>query len=138
MPWKRVLDTVRSKRLLHVFCRLAVLKTFAKLTREHSRRRRFHCSYFPVNFVKFFLISYLLTTLRLLSYCETLLVRWISTSVMSWIYPKLTHFMPLVSFDTLWKHQKTTLENQRFSDVFRGYRKRWAAWNELIVKILEN
>ena len=39
----------------------------------------------------------------------------------------LTHFMPLVSFDTPWKHQK----NQRFSNVFRGYRKRPVAWNGL-------
>ena len=37
----------------------------------------------------------------------------------------LTHFMPLVSFNSPWKHQK------RFSDVFRGYRKRPVAWNGL-------
>ena len=35
--------------------------------------------------------------------------------------------MPLVSFDTPWKHQKTFV----FSDVFRGYRKRPVAWNGL-------
>ena len=32
----------------------------------------------------------------------------------------LTHFMPLISFDTPW-----------FSDVFRGYQKRSVAWNGL-------
>ena len=35
----------------------------------------------------------------------------------------LTHLMPLISFDTPWKHQKTF--------VFRGYQKRWVAWNGL-------
>ena len=38
-----------------------------------------------------------------------------------------THFMPLVSFDPPLK----TLENQRFSAVFSGYRKRPVAWNGL-------
>ena len=37
--------------------------------------------------------------------------------------------MPLVSFNTPWK----TSENQSFSDVFRGYRKRPVAWNGLTV-----
>ena len=40
----------------------------------------------------------------------------------------LTHFIPLVSFCTLWKHHK----NSGFPDVFRGYRKRLVVWNELI------
>ena len=40
----------------------------------------------------------------------------------------LTHFMPLISFDTPWKHQKP----ERLS-VFRGYKKRSVAWNGLIV-----
>ena len=35
----------------------------------------------------------------------------------------VTHFMSLVSFNTPWK--------QRFSDVFRGYRKKLVAWNGL-------
>ena len=39
----------------------------------------------------------------------------------------LTRFMPLVSFDTTLK----TSENQRFSDVFRGYRRRPVTWNRL-------
>ena len=34
--------------------------------------------------------------------------------------------MPLVSFYTPWKHQKTC-----FSDLFRGYRKRPVTWNGL-------
>ena len=34
----------------------------------------------------------------------------------------LTYFLSLVSFYTPWKHQETP-ENQRFSDVFKGYRK---------------
>ena len=38
-------------------------------------------------------------------------------------YDILTHFMPLISFYTPWKHQ--------LSDVFRGYRKRPVAWNGL-------
>ena len=38
----------------------------------------------------------------------------------------LTHFIPLISFYTPWK------QNQRFSDVFRGCRKRAMAWNGLI------
>ena len=44
-----------------------------------------------------------------------------------WFYCNaLTHFMPLISFYTPWKHKKT-----RFSDVFREYRKRPVAWNGL-------
>ena len=39
----------------------------------------------------------------------------------------LTKFMPLVSFYTLWKYQKT----RKFSDVFRGYRKKLVARNWL-------
>ena len=39
----------------------------------------------------------------------------------------LTRFMLLVSFDTTLK----TSENQRFSDVFRGYRRRPVTWNRL-------
>ena len=40
----------------------------------------------------------------------------------------LMHFMSLVSFyNTPWKHK-----NQRFSDVFSGYRKRLVTWNGLI------
>ena len=39
----------------------------------------------------------------------------------------LTHFIPLISFYTPWKHKKT----RGFSDVFRGYRKRLVAWNGL-------
>ena len=42
----------------------------------------------------------------------------------------INHFKPLFSFDTLWKHQKT-----KFSDVFRRYRKRPAAWNGLIMSL---
>ena len=47
----------------------------------------------------------------------------------------LTHFMPLVSFYTPWKYQK----NQRFSDVFKAYRKRPVARNglKLITKASE-
>ena len=44
----------------------------------------------------------------------------------------LTHFMPFVSFYTPLK----TSENQRFSDVFRGYRKRPVAWNGLTFPII--
>ena len=40
----------------------------------------------------------------------------------------LNHFMPLVSFYTPWKYQKTL----RFCHVFRGYTKRTVAWNRLI------
>ena len=36
----------------------------------------------------------------------------------------LTHFMPLVSFDTPWKYQM-------FSNVFNGYQKRPVGWNSL-------
>ena len=43
----------------------------------------------------------------------------------------LTHFMPLISFDTPWKHQKT----RGFSDVFREYQKRSVSWNGLKSKI---
>ena len=42
----------------------------------------------------------------------------------------LTHFTPLDSFFTSWKHKKT------FSDVFNGYRKRPVAWNGLIMEIV--
>ena len=38
--------------------------------------------------------------------------------------------MPLVTFDTPWKHQKT-----KGSDVFRGYGKRPVAWNGLRIFI---
>ena len=40
----------------------------------------------------------------------------------------LTHFMPLVSSYTPWKHK-----NQRFSDIFRGHRKRQVAQHGLKV-----
>ena len=40
----------------------------------------------------------------------------------------LTHFMPLISFDTPWKQAREILW---FSDVFRGYQKRSVAWNGL-------
>ena len=44
------------------------------------------------------------------------------------VFAKLTHSMPLVSFDTPWRHQKT----KRFTDVFRVYRKRPVVkWNGL-------
>ena len=43
----------------------------------------------------------------------------------------LSHFISLVSFIPL-----ITSENQRFSDVFRGYRKRPVAWNGLIFMCL--
>ena len=46
----------------------------------------------------------------------------------------LTHFRPMFPFYTPWKLQKTsqkTSENQRFSDVFMGYRKGTVAWNGL-------
>ena len=42
-----------------------------------------------------------------------------------WQNWSLTHFVPLVSFCTPWKHQKTT-------DVFKGYRMRPVAWNEFM------
>ena len=45
------------------------------------------------------------------------------------IFLVFTHFMPLVSFYTTMK----ILENQRFSDVFRGYRKRPLSWNRLML-----
>ena len=55
-------------------------------------------------------------------------------NVITWILAKssfatvwLTNFMPLVSLDTPLKIS----ENQRFSDVFTGYRKRPVAWNGL-------
>ena len=44
-----------------------------------------------------------------------------------------THFMPLVPFYTP-PPQKTS-ENQKFSDVFRGYRKKPVAQNELMINI---
>ena len=44
------------------------------------------------------------------------------------MFNTLSHFVSLVSFFTPWKKS----ENQRFSDVFRGYRKRPVAWNGLI------
>ena len=44
---------------------------------------------------------------------------------------RLTHFMPLISFDTPWKYQKTS---DFPSDVSRGYQKRSVAWNGLIRK----
>ena len=43
----------------------------------------------------------------------------------------LTHFMPLVSFNISWKHQKTYGFLVWFSDVFRGYWKSPVAWNRL-------
>ena len=43
----------------------------------------------------------------------------------------LIHFMPLVSFYTPWKHQKTKGFLMFSGDVFRGYRKRPVAWNRL-------
>ena len=50
-----------------------------------------------------------------------------------------THFMPLVPFYTPplppSPPQKKTSENQKFSDVFRGYRKKPVAQNELIINI---
>ena len=42
------------------------------------------------------------------------------------IRASLTHFMPLISFYTSWKH-----ENTSFFYVFRGYRKKSVAWNGL-------
>ena len=36
------------------------------------------------------------------------------------LYALLTYFMPLISLYTPWKYQKTSSENQAFSDVFRG------------------
>ena len=41
----------------------------------------------------------------------------------------LTHFMPLISFDTPWKHFFGV------SEVFRVYQKRSVAWNGLITVI---
>ena len=41
---------------------------------------------------------------------------------------KLTHFVPLIFFDTPWKHQKA----RGFFDVFRGYQKRSVIRNGLI------
>ena len=41
---------------------------------------------------------------------------------------RLIHFIPLISFDTAWKHRK-----RWFSNVFRGYGKRSVAWNGLII-----
>ena len=43
----------------------------------------------------------------------------------------LTHFMPLVSFNISWKHQKTYGFLVWFSDVFKGYWKSPVAWNGL-------
>ena len=40
----------------------------------------------------------------------------------------INHFMSLVFF----LYPLKTSKNQRFSDVFRGYRKRLVVWNELI------
>ena len=48
------------------------------------------------------------------------------------IFLVFTHFMPLVSFYTTMK----ILENQRFSDVFRRYRKRPLSWNRLMLSHL--
>ena len=42
---------------------------------------------------------------------------------------------PFDATDIFWYPLKTS-ENQRFSNVFRGYRNRSVAWNELIIKIL--
>ena len=39
----------------------------------------------------------------------------------------LTHFVPMISFNTPWKDQKIS----GFSDVFRGCQKRTVAWNGL-------
>ena len=50
----------------------------------------------------------------------------------------LTHFMPLVSFDTPWKHQKTSgfpMFSGGIESVFRGYRKRPVPWNGLNMKL---
>ena len=56
---------------------------------------------------------------------------WVRTVEQIWrTLQHVTLFMPLVSFYTPWKHQKT--RDQRFYDVFRGYRKRTVAWHELI------
>ena len=43
----------------------------------------------------------------------------------------LTHFMSLHT--GLFLYSQKTTENQRFSDIFRGYRKRPVAWNRLII-----
>ena len=45
---------------------------------------------------------------------------------MFFIFNLLTHFMPSVSFYNPWKHKK-----QRFSEVFRGCRKRPVTWDGL-------
>ena len=45
----------------------------------------------------------------------------------------ITHFIPLVSFYTPWKHQET----ESFSDIFRGYRMRPVAWNGLVFCCIE-
>ena len=54
-------------------------------------------------------------------------------NILQFIRPSLTHLMPLVSFDTPLK----TSENQRFSDVFRGHRKRPVAGTKWVKQIFQ-
>ena len=45
----------------------------------------------------------------------------------------LTHFSSMFHFCTPWKHQKISSENQRLSDVFRGYRNGTLSKNGLMM-----
>ena len=58
-------------------------------------------------------------------------------NILKSVIKALTHFMPLVSFHTPSKNQNTKIHNQRFSGVFRGYRKRPVTRNSLIL-VLES
>ena len=50
---------------------------------------------------------------------------------------EITHFITLVSFDTPPPPKKRkTSEKKKFSDIFRGYRKRLVAQNSLITRII--
>ena len=115
-------------KILHVFYRLAVLKTFAKFT----RRRRFHCRYFPVNVVEIFLNKSFIDQPR------TTFVQWNASGNVSF-YKRdglnISEVNPFRATD-LFRYSLKASENQRFSNVFREYRKRRVVWNELIVKIL--
>ena len=60
---------------------------------------------------------------------ELLLITfWLFCSINFMLQTLLTHFMPLISFYTPWKHHKKILW---FHFVFRGYREKPVAWNGL-------
>ena len=67
------------------------------------------------------IVKLLLSNFGRVYFYESFELFWNFQRVLALLLLQLTHFMPLISFYTPW----------RFSDVFRGYRKRSVAWNGL-------